>query len=274
MGKMYSPLRYPGGKGQIYATLLNILEKNDLLGCTYIEPFAGGAGLAIRLLFENKVNKVIINDFDKSIYSVWYSILNYTEEFISLIENTPITINEWEKQKQIQRNKDNVNVLQLGFSTLFLNRTNHSGIIKAGVIGGKNQSGKYKIDCRFNKKTVIELIKKIANYKDKIELYNLEAMDFINIVKSQRNQFYFIDPPYYNNGKQLYTNFFNDEHHAELKKYVTKNMKTKKFIISYDDCLEIRSLYKNYPKKNISLKYSLEKKKDAIELFMFHNIKI
>ena len=131
--KSYSPLRYPGGKGQIYKMIVSILEKNNLIGCTYIEPFAGGAGIAIRLLFENKVNKVIINDIDRSIYAVWYSILYLSDELIEKIKDTEINMDEWYKQKEIQKFKNDVSILELGFSTLFLNRTNRSGIIKAGV---------------------------------------------------------------------------------------------------------------------------------------------
>lgn len=273
MGKSYSPLRYPGGKGQVYDIVLKTLEINEMLGCTYIEPFAGGAGLAIRLLFENKVKKVIINDYDKSIYAVWYCILNYTNEFIEMIEKIPINMEEWYKQKDIQSNKNNCDILKLGFSTFFLNRTNRSGIIKAGVIGGKEQNGIYKMDCRFNKKNLISLIKKIATFKNKIEIYNMEAQDFLRIVKRKKNQFYFIDPPYYNNGKQLYTNFFEDSHHKDLKKFITKNMLNKKFIISYDNCEEINEIYRKFKKTYILLNYSLEIKKKSEEIFITNNLK-
>ena len=269
---MYSPLRYPGGKGQVYDVVLSALEDNNLLNCTYIEPFAGGAGIAIRLLFENKVKKIIINDFDRSIYAVWYCILYYNDEFIKLIQDTPVNMSEWYIQKEVQINKESSDILSLGFSTFFLNRTNRSGIIKAGVIGGKNQNGNYKMDCRFNKEKLIELIKKIYLYRDKIEIYNLEAQDFIKYVKKRKKQFYFIDPPYYNNGRQLYTNFFNEEHHKSLKSFLSKNMKNKKFIVSYDDCEEIKELYKKYNQTIVSLNYSLERKKKSNEIFITNNI--
>lgn len=272
--KSYSPLRYPGGKSQVYSQVLKTLELNSLVNCTYIEPFAGGAGIAIRLLFENKVKKIIINDFDKSIYSVWYSILFQTDELVELIRNTPITMEEWYKQKEIQKTKENIDLLTLGFSTFFLNRTNRSGIIKGGVIGGKNQNGNYKMNCRFNKIALIELIYKIVSFRDRIEIYNLDAMDFINKIKNQKNQFYFIDPPYFNNGKQLYTDFFKEDDHAYLCNYIKKNMKTKKFIISYDNCMEIEKLYKKFNRTLVSLNYSLQNKTRASEIFITNNINL
>ncbi len=272
MAKAYSPLRYPGGKGQVYDLVAKTLEDNNLLGCTYIEPFAGGAGIAIRLLFEEKVKRVIINDYDRSIYAVWHSILNNTEEFIRLIEDTSIDLQQWHIQKDIQLKKNDCDLLLLGFSTFFLNRTNRSGIIKAGVIGGKKQNGNYKMDCRFNKHNLINLIRRISAYRDRIEIYNMEAQQFMRIVKKRKNQFYFIDPPYYNNGKQLYTNFFDDIHHRDLKRFISKSMKNKRFIISYDNCDEIINLYKKYNMQYVLLNYSLENKKKTKEIFITNNI--
>lgn len=269
---IYSPLRYPGGKGQIYKYMIKLLSDNNLEGCTYIEPFAGGAGLAMRLLFEGKVESVIINDFDRSIYAVWYSILYKTDEFISMIQSVDITVEEWKIQKKIQENKEDVDLLTLGFSTFFLNRTNRSGIIKGGIIGGINQNGKYKIDCRFNKESLIELIIKISGLEDKIELYNLDAIEFIDTVKSNRNQFYFIDPPYYKKGQSLYTNFFTHEDHLNLSRFIKKNLRSKKVLISYDDCDEIKKMYRVYNQEVKELNYFVETKRKGKEIFISNNI--
>ena len=272
MSKSYSPLRYPGGKGQIYNIVLSMLKKNDLIGCTYIEPFAGGAGIAIRLLFEDKVDKVIINDIDKSIYSVWYSILYHTDEFIEKINSTEITIEEWEKQKIIQKDKNNVSVLDLGFSTFFLNRTNRSGIIKAGAIGGKKQDGNYKLDCRFNKKNLIDLILKIALYKEKIEIFNEDAKVFIGRFKKYKNQFFFIDPPYFEKGKNLYTNFFTENDHSDLAKYIKKTLSKQNLLISYDKCPQIEKLYNDFKSETVLLNYSVQTKRKGEEIFFTHNL--
>ena len=191
-----SPLRYPGGKTQVYEFVRELIELNGSL--TYIEPYMGGMGIALKLLLNNNVQKIMVNDYDKAIYAFWYSVLNYTDYLINLIETTPITIEEWKKQRIIQQNKDvSEDLLELGFSTLFLNRTNRSGIIKAGVIGGLQQNSDYKLDCRFNKDKIIEKIKLIASMKSRIKLYNMDAEKFIrlNITKT-KDSFTFFDPPY------------------------------------------------------------------------------
>ena len=152
----YSPLRYPGGKNRLAPFIGKICFDNKITE-HYVEPYSGGASVALFLLFEGFVEKITINDKDRSIYAFWYSVLNQSEELCNLIEETPITINEWKKQKEVQKNTDNVTLLELGFSTFFLNRTNRSGIIKAGVIGGYKQENIYKLDCRFNKEDLIKL---------------------------------------------------------------------------------------------------------------------
>jgi len=270
--KSYSPLRYPGGKGQVYHFVVELLETNGLIGCTYIEPYAGGAGVAIRLLFEDKVKKIIINDYDPAIYAFWYAILNHTDDFVEKIEATEISMENWFIQKEIQTKNDTTDLLSLGFSTFFLNRTNRSGIIKAGVIGGKKQEGTYKMDCRFNKPNLIKLIRKIATFKGQIELHRLDALDFLEIVKRRRNQFYFIDPPYYQKGKQLYTNFYSHDDHVELANYFKKKLKSKKILISYDNCSEIETLYKKQHQSVKSLNYSVGSKRSGEEIFITQNL--
>ena len=270
MTKSFSPLRYPGGKGQMYDTIVQILQDNHLENCNYIEPFAGGAGVALKLLSNGIVKSITLNDFDLSIYAFWYSILYDTERFIRKIITVEINMQEWKKQRIIQLEKENVPLFDLGFSTFFLNRTNRSGIIKGGVIGGKNQDSFYKMDCRFNKKRLIALIEKISTLKDKITIYNLDAEDFIIQVK-QKNSFYFIDPPYFCKGKQLYTNFFKPEDHLSLFKTIQKNLKNRSWIVTYDKCDEIYQIYKKQKYRIMSLNYSAQNKKKAEE-YMFYKI--
>ena len=273
MTKSFSPLRYPGGKGQMYDTIVQILQDNHLENCNYIEPFAGGAGVALKLLSNGIVKSITLNDFDLSIYAFWYSILYDTERFIRKIITVEINMQEWKKQRIIQLEKENVPLFDLGFSTFFLNRTNRSGIIKGGVIVGKNQDSFYKMDCRFNKKRLIALIEKISTLKDKITIYNLDAEDFIIQVK-QKNSFYFIDPPYFCKGKQLYTNFFKPEDHLSLFKTIQKNLKNRSWIVTYDKCDEIYQIYKKQKYRIMSLNYSAQNKKKAEEYMFYKNITI
>lgn len=265
-----TPLRYPGGKSKTYRYIQHIMKLNN---CThYIEPFAGGAGVAIALLLNNDVKKISINDYDISIYAFWYSVLYHTDELIKLINNTPITMEEWYKQKEIQLSKTQKtnNLLQLGFSTLFLNRTNRSGILKAGVIGGKNQDGNYKMDCRFNKEKIIKLIINIANKKSKIKLTNKDAESFIieNICKT-KNSFTFFDPPYYKKGPALYTNFYEHENHISLCKTISTKMNKNTWILTYDISETIENLYKNFNSLKYILNYSITKPTKGQEILIF-----
>lgn len=267
-----SPLRYPGGKYKLYKYIDALVKTN---GCTtYIEPFCGGAAIALELLFNNVVKKIIINDFDYTIYCFWDSVLNNTENFISLILNTEVSIQEWARQKEIRNNLKEYNKLEIGFSTFFLNRTNRSGIIdKAGPIGGKKQTGNYSIDCRFNKEKLIKQILKIASYRDKIKLYNLEALDFIDqVILNTRNSFTFFDPPYYSKGPELYTNFYNHHDHVKLANEIVDKMKRRKWIVTYDNAIEITKMYYNIEQIEFELQYSLQEKKSASEVMFFSKI--
>lgn len=264
----YSPLRYPGGKTKIAPLVNAIMEKAEIKNGIYIEPFAGGAGVALALLLSNKVKHIVINDMDTTIYAVWYSILNYADEFIALIEETQVTIEEWHKQKEIFLNKDSSNLLELGFATFFLNRTNRSGILKAGPIGGYNQTGNYLIDARFNKQELIKRIERIGQYKDRISLFNLEIKDFMKTVlpKYKRNAFVYFDPPYFKKGHELYINFFNPEDHQALAKLI-KKIKID-WMVTYDNVEEVKSIYKDREQKIYDLNYSLANKGKNSEIIV------
>jgi DNA adenine methylase len=248
MGKSYSPLRYPGGKTKIYEKVRNLIVANDYNNRIYVEPFAGGFGIGIGLLCEDVVPSVILNDYDTHIYNFWHSVLNDTENLLRLITDTPITIKERERQKLIY-NDNKAGQLEDGFATLFLNRVNYSGILKGGPIGGLEQKGKYKIDCRFNKKEIIKKIESIAKLKGKIKLYNKDASRLIkmNLMKIKKPMFLYIDPPYVLKGCQLYTNYFSEIDHKNLQQVIVKHLNTDyPWIITYDNCTLVKDLYKQF----------------------------
>ncbi len=269
MPATHTPLRYPGGKSSIQNMVSRIISDNGLNLCNYAEPYAGGCGLALSLMFNGFVHELHLNDLDRSIYSFWNQVLTNTDAFVEKIKSTSVTIDEWHKQKEVQERKNTVDELELGFSTFFLNRTNRSGVIqKAGVIGGLAQNGNYKLDCRFTKSTLISKIQRIAKYKHRINFYNLDAVDFIKMLEeeSKGTMFYCVDPPYFNKGSTLYTNFYNPEDHAEIAKLLRK-LKSP-WILTYDDASEIQKLYKNLPQYKFNLNYSAQVKKVGTELLI------
>lgn len=270
----YSPLRYPGGKGKLSPLIELLIDMHGHRGGTYIEPFAGGAGVAIELLEKGVVSEIVINDLDKGIYSFWRAILEETDRFLEQVSVVPLTIEEWKRQREIYFNHNKKYSFELGFATFYLNRTNRSGIIKGGVIGGIEQSGEWKIDARFNRKTLIDRIKKIAKNKSKIHVYNKDIKPFLEkfVPKYEGNTFIYFDPPYYNKGKQLYLNFFDYDDHIRIGKLISDTVNSD-WIITYDDEPEIEKIYKNYCVKRIGLNYSVAEKKKANELVIFKSCK-
>lgn len=256
--RFLSPLRYPGGKNKMAKFIKDIILENNLKESTYIEPFAGGAGVALYLLIHGYCKRIIINDYDRGIYAFWYSVIHYTEELCELIRTSPVNIEEWRRHREIVLNgNEDVELLQLGFSTFYLNRTNVSGIIKGGPIGGYEQRSKYTIDCRFNRDDLINRIQEIAKYKSKINIYNMDAEEFITkIISKQKNEsFIFFDPPYFKKGKELYNNFYEYDNHVNLYKKI-KKIKKHKWIVTYDVVDEIKEIYHSIDSKEYNINYS------------------
>jgi DNA adenine methylase len=269
MTRSTSPLRYPGGKTCLYGILSNTLRLNRLERGHYVEPYAGGCGLALSLLYGGHVSDIHVNDLDRSIWAFWYCVLNKTEEIVKLVEHTPVTIKEWHHQRNIQLSSSVAGVLELGFSTFFLNRTNRSGVIKgAGVIGGLSQKGNYKIDCRFNRDELIRRIRRIAKYKGRIHLTNLDAIQFVKEIdrKLPEDAFYCIDPPYFVKGSSLYTNFYGPDEHEAVAKAILKLKHS--WIVTYDYAEEIRTLYSQRRQFLFDINYSIQTKRVGSELLI------
>jgi Site-specific DNA methylase len=248
MAKSLSPLRYPGGKSKIYDKVKNLIISNGYSNRIYVEPFAGGFGIGIGLLREGVVPFVILNDFDTHIYHFWDAVLNETDNLLRLINDTPITMEERERQKQNYRDI-NADPLTDGFATLFLNRVNYSGVIKGGPLGGIDQSGSYKVDCRFNKEDISRKIVDIAQMKKVIKLYNQDAGHLIkmSLKKMKKSMFLNIDPPYVIKGSQLYTNYFTERDHRILQQIIANHLHAEyPWVITYDDSPLIRELYNQF----------------------------
>lgn len=265
-----SPLRYPGGKVKLYPFMEQLIRQNTVDPPIYVEPFAGGAGLALELLFNGNVERIMINDLDPAIYSFWYSITN--EEtfylFINRVNEVDININEWKIQKDIYMHQDIHNKLELGFATFFLNRCNRSGILKAGPIGGQKQNGNYRIDCRFNKDKLIPLLRKIYDNRNRIDVTNLNAEEFIEYIDmNYDNLFIYLDPPYVDKGYQLYKNSFTKEDHVSLCKKI-KKLKNKWFV-TYDNTDLIKELYSDCKTEIFNIQYSAGSKRVENEIAVY-----
>ena len=262
-----SPLRYPGGKTALYKVADPLLDWNGLRKSTYAEPFAGGGGLALSLLFEGAVRRIVLNDIDPGIYSLWDAMLNRSDELIALIAEKPVTMDEWYRQRSLYRQSDGEPSLELGFATLFLNRTNRSGVIKGGVIGGMNQTGSYKLDCRFDKQVLTEKIERIAKYRRSISISRLDGQEFLKgMAERSERVVHFIDPPYFGKGSGLYTNFYSSDDHASLASVVRELEQP--WVLTYDLVAEIQTLYAGFPQYAFDLNYTAATKRVGTELMV------
>lgn len=266
----YSPLRYPGGKNKLAAFVAKICVDNSING-HYVEPYTGGGSVALFLLMEGYVQKITINDKDRSIYAFWHSVLNNAARLCELIDSTDITLENWRIQKEIQNNKNTANLLELGFSTLFLNRTNRSGIIRGGAIGGISQEGDYKIDCRFNKEEIKKRIRAIADKKRQIKLYKKDAIKLVDKIEkdaSDQNVIFYFDPPYYLKAESLYMNHYEFKNHKTVSDRIAR-IKNINWIVSYDNNENIQKLYSKYNKKEYSFNHSAYKARVGQEILFF-----
>lgn len=251
-----SPLRYPGGKAKLFPLFSELTRINGLINSEYCEPYAGGAGLAIRLLTHGYVSRISINDLDASIYAFWYSVLFHTDAFCSLLNEAPVTIEEWFRQKEHWATAACDDYLKLGFAAFFLNRTNRSGIIEgAGPIGGYAQNGPWKLNARLVKANQIRNIQALRKYSSQISVTNKDALDFIAEKLDLPNTLTYLDPPYFVKGRKLYKNFYVQEDHLAIAHELTRKRRAT-WVVSYDDVPQIRRAYEAFTPVSYSLNYS------------------
>lgn len=270
MGQFKTPLRYPGGKQRLSPFIEELFQCNNLLGGHYVEPFAGGAGVAMELLLNNVVSEVHLNDSDLAIYAFWHSILNSPEEFCREIMKASHTIDEWKYRREIVKRRDDADLFELGYSMFYLNRCNRSGVINAGVIGGMDQSGNFKMDARFSRNDLIHRIEAIAIHSKNIHISNMDAENYVtNYFNSlPHNSLIYFDPPYFNKGSDLYFNYYKKDDHIRLSNLIKSEVKHK-WLLSYDAVPEVLSIYGDKRHFIYSLQYSAAKVYKGSEVFIF-----
>ncbi|MEO1075059.1 MAG: DNA adenine methylase [Bacteroidota bacterium] len=268
MSHFLSPLRYPGGKRKLSNFIKLVYRSNSLVGGTYAEPYAGGAAVALSLLFGEYASRILINDIDRSIYAFWHSVIFETDELCQRIEKAEVSVAEWTQQRSIQ-DRDDSSLLELGFSTFYLNRTSRSGIIRGGVIGGKEQEGKWKIGARFNKADLVRRIRKIARYRSRIVVSNLDAAVFLDKTRPALDQssLVYLDPPYYVKGGDLYENHYSHEDHEVIADLIISFATP--WMVTYDDVEQIRSMYDGEPCLKYGLNYSAQDRYRGSEVMFY-----
>lgn len=271
-----SPLRYPGGKAILAELLAAVVAENNLHDGTYAEPYAGGAGAALSLLFGEHVQRIVLNDADPCIHAFWSAVLHRKNDLVDRVQNAELTIAEWRRQRAIYLQHQRHSRIKVAFAAFYLNRCNRSGImVNGGPIGGYEQAGTWKLDARFNRDQLIERIEKIHAYKERIELYNLDAIDFLEVLAANGDSsatLVYLDPPYFVKGRELYLNHYQPADHEAVAKFITSHPFLK-WIMTYDDVPEIRALYSACRCAPFTLSYSAHSRKIGREL-LIHDSKI
>lgn len=262
-----SPLRYPGGKAALAGFFADIIQALGIEHPRYIEPYAGGVGAGVALLRQGIVDHLVVNDIDPAVHAFWRSAVDENAKLVDLVESTPLTIDEWQKQRDVYRSGDEGDLLRLGFAFFFLNRTNRSGILNAGVIGGQRQDGRYKIDARFNRETLIERLTALGQLAHRITVTNLDGRTVIQEYAQDSSAFMYIDPPYVQAGSQLYLNAFDGRDHKALAA-VVRRVDQAHWLMTYDRAPLIENLYREQFQCRLELTYSARYPGQAEELLV------
>jgi len=261
---MASPLRYPGGKGALYSRLRKVVRDNGLAGCTYVEPYAGGAGAGLGLLVTGQVDRVVINDLDPAIHAFWSSLIADPDAMIARIKTVPLTVKEWRRQKEIYSLPGN-DLSPLGFATFYLNRTNRSGVLNGGPIGGLDQTGNYLIDARFNRDELAERVRTLGLFKDQIEVTCADGRAVVRKYAAKADTFVYADPPYFEKAGSLYMNYFKAEDHENLAKDLNAKAHGR-WLLTYDAVPQVEALYADRRIRRFGLNYSAHRVTKATEV--------
>lgn len=263
-----SPLRYPGGKQCLAPFVRALIEDNDMKGCIYAEPYAGGAGVALRLLMDGIVSRVILNDKCTMLVAFWRSLFWSTDKLLRMVEDTPVTIETWHNTRVITQFPTKFSDEEVAFALFFQNRTNFSGVIDGGVIGGKNQTGKYKLDARYPKARLISLMERVSSFRDNVDVYNLDAITFMKseLLPLGNSCLTYCDPPYYEKGQALYLNAYLPQDHALVADFLQSYSATMSWMVSYDNAPEIVQIYHKSKLFSFDLPYSVRRVRKGKEL--------
>jgi DNA adenine methylase len=271
--RLYTPLRYPGGKARFAPFISQVMEINGLEGGHYLEPYAGGAGVALDVLFNGIATHIHINDIDRAVYDFWIAVTTYPDELLQLLHDTPVTIAEWKRWRMVMRGEIEADAIHRGFATLFMNRTNRSGILKGGVIGGQSQSGHYKLSARMMKGVLARRIELVALHASKISVHCRDAIELIAEANSflPPKSLIYLDPPYYVKGSGLYRNFYAHEDHLQIAHLVQSRPFKRNWIVSYDNAPEICKMYSGTRRISYDLHYSAQERYRGSEVMFFSN---
>jgi DNA adenine methylase len=243
-----SPLRYPGGKRRLVPYIAAALELNDVTADLFVEPFAGGASVALELAHVDAVGQIGLADSDPWIASFWHTVFWDCDWLVDQVEAAEITLEAWQDLKE----DPPVGRREQAWACLFLNRTSYNGALhdRAGPIGGKAGASDYPLDCRFPRDTLVKRLRaceKLATDGRVAFVQEAPALEVVQharaiAARNDKALFFYLDPPFWAKSQWLYRRSFTEADHKNLAAQL--RLMSEPWLLSYDPAPEIEELYK------------------------------
>src|SRR3546814_11966767 len=116
------------------------------------------------------------------------------------------------------------------------------------IIGGRAQSGDWKIDARFNRPELADRISKIGAASSRIEISMSDAADLLKKYSTDDNfrTLVYLDTPYFEKGRQLYYNYYSEDDHAVIADVLRVLASRFLLLVSYDSVPQFAALYRGF----------------------------
>jgi DNA adenine methylase len=257
--------------------MATFLEANLLSGVEFYEPFAGSAGVGLNLLQQGFVSRLALIELDPLMGAFWIAATQYNDDLRRLIENCTVDLETWKKMRRLSERFKNVStslseprkIVAAGFAALFLNRTSFSGLLNSGPIGGFSQSSAYGLGCRFNKRRLDEQLENIGRVASRISIVHGCGLAFMRDRRrnfERSHNFFYVDPPYFSQGRRLYRSWFSSEQHRELASILSGSRFP--WLLSYDRCEQTEELYRENNIAHVRFMYSAKVRRPEKEIMI------
>lgn len=219
--RLFSPIGWVGGKRQLAPFIISLFPEHK----HYIEVFGGGLSV---LFCKQRSYCETINDFDGDLINLWRAVKHYPQ---SLADRMNTMWHSREIFNDLNASHIPINKLERAVHTLYSIQSSFGG--KRTHFGRNLQTKALNIWRDF---TIIS---------QRLKMVQIENQDFQKILQDfdKEGAFFYCDPPYY--GSDTYYKASKDGFdHARLKN--TLDQIKGKWLVSYNDCPEIRELYSSY----------------------------